>query len=79
MLDGIVEDTFGSTPDFPSSLSSAESNSDISASKNNQLKRRASLPDTESLYFLVSKTNYDLNIFLLLFFCYLELSVHQSI
>ncbi|KAG1961605.1 SLIT-ROBO Rho GTPase-activating protein [Pimephales promelas] len=52
MLDGIVEDTFGSTPDFPSSLSSAESNSDISASKNNQLKRRASLPDTESLYFL---------------------------
>ncbi|XP_048033887.1 rho GTPase-activating protein 4a [Megalobrama amblycephala] len=51
MLDGIVEDTFGSTPDFPSSPSSPEGNSDISASKTYQLKRRASLPDTESLYF----------------------------
>ncbi|XP_016404508.1 rho GTPase-activating protein 4-like [Sinocyclocheilus rhinocerous] len=51
MLDGIVEDTFGSTPDFPSCSSSPEGNSDISVSKTYQLKRRASLPDTEILYF----------------------------
>ncbi|XDV46011.1 hypothetical protein PO909_013995 [Leuciscus waleckii] len=51
MLDGIVEDTFGSIPDFPSSPSSPEGNSDISVSKNYQLKRRASLPDTECFYF----------------------------
>uniref|UniRef100_A0A671PWK1 Rho GTPase-activating protein 4-like n=1 Tax=Sinocyclocheilus anshuiensis TaxID=1608454 RepID=A0A671PWK1_9TELE len=49
MLDGIVEDTFGSAPDFPSSPSSPEG--DVSVSKTYQLKRRASLPDTESLYF----------------------------
>uniref|UniRef100_A0A9J7YGC8 Rho GTPase activating protein 4a n=1 Tax=Cyprinus carpio carpio TaxID=630221 RepID=A0A9J7YGC8_CYPCA len=51
MLDGIVEDTFASTPDFPSCSSSPEGNSDISVSKTSQLKRRASLPDTEILYF----------------------------
>ncbi|KAI2649726.1 SLIT-ROBO Rho GTPase-activating protein 3 [Labeo rohita] len=49
MLDGIVEDTFGSAPDFPIIPSSPEG--DISVSKTYQLKRRASLPDTESLYF----------------------------
>ncbi|KTF84096.1 hypothetical protein cypCar_00015551 [Cyprinus carpio] len=53
MLDGIVEDTFASTPDFPSCSSSPEGNSDISVSKTSQLKRRASLPDTEILYFSV--------------------------
>ncbi|KAF4096669.1 rho GTPase-activating protein 4a [Onychostoma macrolepis] len=51
MLDGILEDTFGSTLDFPSCSSSPDGNSDISVSKTHQLKRRASLPDTESLYF----------------------------
>ncbi|XP_016377972.1 SLIT-ROBO Rho GTPase-activating protein 3-like isoform X1 [Sinocyclocheilus rhinocerous] len=49
MLDGIVEDTFGSAPDIPSSPPSPEG--DVSVSKTYQLKRRASLPDTESLYF----------------------------
>ncbi len=53
MLDGIVEDTFGSTPDFPSSSSSPDGNSDVSVSKTFQMKRRASLPDTETLYFSV--------------------------
>ncbi|XP_051946951.1 SLIT-ROBO Rho GTPase-activating protein 3-like [Xyrauchen texanus] len=50
MLDGIADDTFRSTSDFPSSPSQEGSN-DISSSKTNQPKRRASLPDTESLYF----------------------------
>ncbi|XP_052396740.1 SLIT-ROBO Rho GTPase-activating protein 3 [Carassius gibelio] len=50
MLDGIVEDTFGSTPDFPSSPSSPEG--DVSVSKTYLQRRRASLPDTESLYFM---------------------------
>uniref|UniRef100_A0A8C2G7E4 Rho GTPase activating protein 4a n=1 Tax=Cyprinus carpio TaxID=7962 RepID=A0A8C2G7E4_CYPCA len=50
MLESIVEDTFGSAPDFPSSPSSPEG--DVSVSKTYLLKRRASLPDTESLYFM---------------------------
>ncbi|XP_051518008.1 SLIT-ROBO Rho GTPase-activating protein 3-like isoform X2 [Myxocyprinus asiaticus] len=50
LLDGIAEDIFRSTSDFPSSPS-LEGSNDISSSKTNQPKRRASLPDTESLYF----------------------------
>ncbi|XP_051962125.1 rho GTPase-activating protein 4-like [Xyrauchen texanus] len=51
MLDGILEDTFRSTPDFNISPSQ-EGSSDISSSRTSQPKSRASLPDTESLYFM---------------------------
>lgn len=51
ILESLVEIAFGSTPDFPSSPSSPEGSSDVSANKNFTQKRRASLPDAESLYF----------------------------
>ncbi|KAI7794151.1 putative rho GTPase activating protein 4, partial [Triplophysa rosa] len=54
ILCGIIEETFGSSPDLPNSPSH-EGSSDISAYKTHQIKRRVSLPDTESLYFVKVK------------------------
>lgn len=54
VISSIFEDTFGSVPDVPDSPSH-EGSGDILASKSQQIKRRASLPDTENVYFMKVK------------------------
>nr|XP_055044805.1 rho GTPase-activating protein 4a isoform X3 [Misgurnus anguillicaudatus] len=54
VIGGIVEDTFGSVLDVPDSPLH-EGSGDILASKSQQIKRRASLPDTENVYFMKVK------------------------
>ncbi|XP_065141845.1 rho GTPase-activating protein 4a [Paramisgurnus dabryanus] len=54
VISSIFEDTFGSVLDVPDSPSH-EGSGDILASKSQQIKRRASLPDTENVYFMKVK------------------------